>query len=664
MGRINKFIFCFVIFLLSFLLFTCEDFVVYSSIRNEIANNRTVLVSEFYPSKPCIDASSPFKIVFEKSMSPDTLEYSGSLAQNVSSVTWTTTNLINDTVTFTSSSKWQPDETLGEETGSLYIIICDAEGWPCCDISWTPEILDKIIYLKKDSSITSSEDISGGGSKSKPFVTMIGAMRAVNALYPETAAEVHITEGVFDSYTDEGNIKITSPLTIKGCYSLENWNLRDLEKKETAFLCKTSGNYLGMFVLDSKGIVLDGLSINGNPSMFSEKRVVSIIADSNSESKIKNCDIKCYSSSYEDYMACAITCYEKSSIELYDSDISVITESNGSYVFCSVGNCIIDNCKISASSSSVTSDAKVYGLQVNPSAIITNNTIKLSSYENIQGFAIEVYGEGDGTQGQIINNLVTITGSSKALNQYCIYLNRVTNDNYLISQNQLNIDINLESDKAITTGIEMNYCKNINIYNNVIRTGAGEYNFGCNFFGSTDCNLCNNSFTTSNGDSSNFEIIYSTPVYMLYESVLNKCIGNIFLGDLCPNENTILACTGIFLSTVNDIINELNNNVFINFNNKLLVCSDGNISTSYPNIGILDYQIGIAALNATYNNTNNLYYETSDVAGIFWTGSNPMQPTSNTPLEITQSSLLEAPDIDILGNPRTVPYSIGAYEVD
>lgn len=248
----------------SFFFISCSNSL-YDAVKEETAAMCAADV-EVSESRPCIDRFSNLIIKFDKSMDVSSLSMSGSLAESKSSITWSTRNNKNDTLSLCTSSGWQADSKLSSCTGSLVLQVKDTDGWNAKNFTWTPDILDGIVYV----STTGVDKDSAAGSSVHPFASLMYAMRAINALYPSTAATIKMTKGSFFCYTDYSashSLQINSPLTIKGGYPLDSWD----EQTDIQTIINSTygvGFFSTIFISGNVDVELNNLNVGAASGYF------------------------------------------------------------------------------------------------------------------------------------------------------------------------------------------------------------------------------------------------------------------------------------------------------------------------------------------------------------------------------------------------------------
>lgn len=645
MGRIKTIL---IVACVLFLFTTCDNFSVYESIRNEIASDRNVsVVSDgYYPTQPCIDASDSVKIILEKSLDVSTIKCSGSLADSAKTITFETTNKTNDTVILTPKTKWAADLTLGNTTASFYLKSNDIDGWPCVDITWTPEIIDKVIYVSSD---TGMDNPTGSGSATKPFKNLIYALGIVYNLYLNKEVfegyEIHLAQGsYYAQYECDTYYSIVKPVAIKGGYSKDDWNLRDPTTYMSLIGAITARENIGTFMLENaKGVTLDGLQIIKPENDF-ENEIVLVIG-LNSEVNINNCII----SGNSDNTIYGIVVTEKSSLIIKDSEIIVQSkDSSSSGLFVDNSYVKMTGCNIRMLQNSIATNCEINGIVVGSDSEIIDNKFYISANGIPDVTAINIYDTSlKSTIGKVQGNEITINQFYEVDHIFGIFVDSVSGS-YTIDSNLIDVDCD---QVGTSCGIFFSKANNNNCFNNVINAGFGTNSICVVLNKSTDIVFKNNSLYVGQCKS---DLLAYNKCVCLYENSTADISGNIFHGLSGLNKYS----SGILCDTETSSINVLENNVFININNGLV------IKDFHNEIYYAANETGLKKLNADFD-SNNLFYPTSSDVGISWQGLNPLQPTTETPLEIRESSLASVPtETDILGNPRTLPHSIGAYEID
>jgi hypothetical protein len=215
--------------------------------------------------------NKPLIITFNKVMNPRSLVLYGSLAEESDGGLWSSTKLPSDTLTISPQDRWS--------TGSgksLGVKCTDSEGYQARDLEWVFAVLDGTIYVH---SINGND--SYPGTRDLPLRTIQrGVIRASD--YFEKAS-VHVAAGVYTVFSrndsslpveDKPGIFLKDGISLHGGYSPYDWNLRnsDPDKEEYRTIIRDVNQEDGIAVIMARfltrEIVIEGFTIEsgGGPS--------------------------------------------------------------------------------------------------------------------------------------------------------------------------------------------------------------------------------------------------------------------------------------------------------------------------------------------------------------------------------------------------------------
>jgi len=630
--------------------------------------------STIAPFEACIDSKSGITVRFEKSAAPGTLVLSGSMAKDVSKATWSKTTYENDTLVLTPTVSWTADPAAGGTTGSLMIEVKDTEGWPCKKIEWRPEILDHVIYVNADRG---ADCDTGSGSAAKPFKSLRYAMRAIKLLYPASAAEIRLSAGFHDAQTDDGAIKITSSLTLRGGYSPDDWSKRDIGKYATNLGYPASLSYYGVVVIDgASGVVLDGLTIDPAKTVSSAgiRSSTCVFIGNSSSAVIRDCRIINHFGN-DLYAGRAIAQCEDSTLQVEDTTIDVLAVAADSFGISSAGKLSISGCTITIKDLYKANIHSISGIEAKSDATIDDCSISMAGYANANIYGVTISGMNDGPIGHIASCMITIGNelSSLALSQTGVFVSDMNipdsqTEKFLIERNVISIN----GRAKFNYGASIAASKEANIINNVIHGGEGDYSI-CVMLTASTASINNNTLYIGSSMSSDADTAFGSCVF-LNETSDAYINGNILFGGK-RSSDAKYGYTGVYCESEDDNARGIRHNAFYGINNGLFAIS----STDYCIPATGD---GLSELNSRYNiylpdasastlghttmtiiRSGNLLF-TSDLGLTSLSDEHPLMLTASSPQSISESSNTSFPDLDILGTKRTAPASLGAYEYD
>jgi hypothetical protein len=628
----------------------------YTAAKNETAAYNAAEIKMYYPNRACIDKTSILSIYFGESMDPTTLSYSGSLSTNIKTYSWASKDSANDVLILYPENEWQRDDTLGQVTGSLYINAKNLEGWPCSTIAWTPEILDGVVYVDTTNGYDSD---TNGGSEDSPFKSLKYAMRAIDNIYTDgttvksTTAEIRMAGGSYSSETDVSCIYITSPLTIKGGYKPGDWTINDPSLYRTTILGEKNNAMATITIDNDVTVTLENLLINTSQNdADSENPTALVIYNSlTSTLNIKNCtlDSEC-ASGYKDYYITSIV--SKGPLSVDSSTIILAANEDVTAIGISAtSDATITNSTFTISDHTTVNENDVFGILGRSTLIATGNTISLSclagtsSYTSMYGLSI-LTPAASASKNVIANNNITLSGVSASATG----IRAENTGNFVIAKNC----VNNKARDGYCQGIQLSACSNLNLYDNAVHGGEGDHSYAIVLYNTAGSSVINNTIFLGSSGGGDGGVATGISVYTCAD--VSSIKGNIIYSD---NRYSYSSFTriGIYVSTTTTTISDLSYNVFSSLSSFLQITNGQSYTSS---------DSGLSSLNTAYKSTNWYYSSSADLNLTDSTDTSSsliLRPTSNTPSDITQSTLDSVPEAtDRAGNERTNLYSIGAYE--
>jgi len=630
----------------------------YTAAANEAAKVNAADVV-FHPYSACIDRTSTIRIQFQKSMVPDTLSLSGSMKDDMASLSWSKTVYENDTLILVPKDRWNADASLGGSTCVLDFQAKDTEGWMSRKIEWRPEVVDGVIYVNADRGVNTD---AGGGSATRPFGSLKYAMRAVKSLYPDgyggASAILRMSAGSYSAETDDGALKITTPLVIMGGYSPDDWNTRDPSSAsfKTDIYYPSTRRYFATVVMDeASGIGLDGLSISGTRYASSSGKYycTGVEIFSPASVTIRHCMIS-VSSGDPKYASRGLEQNEGSTLSLVDSQIGIIAEAPNSLAVIALGKTSMSGCTITVQDLYRTERHSIDGIMTKSDAVIEHSSISVKGHENADLYGIVVSGTDRAPVGHVSDSSILIGDSllaNASADQTGIALMGQCNG-FLLERNVVDIRGGADMDFAVNV-VSSN---GVLLSNNVIHAGESEYAICVVLAGSTGVRIVNNTlFTGAAAKIDASAAAFGTGVY-LTEGGGASIIGNIIFGNTrSAGSDAGYGRTGVLCSSPTESGQlTVTDNVFCNLNNGLVAVSS--TDTCYRT----ETDINIKYRGSETSGDN---ITVADLFLLAMTDKEPLKPTINTPDSVRHAtSSWSAPAIDIQGNSRDVSFSMGAYE--
>ena len=175
----------------------------------------TITIDQVAPSivstfdDPIIDVSTTFTLMFDETMQPQSLAFSGDLGDEASA-SWSQGMVIDDTLTISAKVEWPI--SIGQ---SLIIDANDLAGNSLATL--TLEFDVSVIHVSIDATNANDSNV---GTRDQPLQTIIAAVDLANSTLSKS--EIRVALGTYTTFSEGGtNIEVSDGMRLMGSYSAD-----------------------------------------------------------------------------------------------------------------------------------------------------------------------------------------------------------------------------------------------------------------------------------------------------------------------------------------------------------------------------------------------------------------------------------------------------------
>ena len=163
---------------------------------------------------PIIDVSTTFTLMFDETMQPQSLAFSGDLGDEASA-SWSQGVVADDTLEISAKVEWP--------IGTGQSLIIDANDLAGNSLATLTLVFDvSVIHVSIDATNANDSNV---GTRDQPLKTIIAAVNLANSTLSKS--EIRVAIGTYTTFSEGGtNIEVSDGMRLMGSYSA-NWLLRN-----------------------------------------------------------------------------------------------------------------------------------------------------------------------------------------------------------------------------------------------------------------------------------------------------------------------------------------------------------------------------------------------------------------------------------------------------